>query len=153
MWSTTEHLAWPVMHSPYFLAATLLLSKLDVHIKQLRILPQKYYCSFLHWVTEDSHILDSTFKANMLYIILIPNFVGCLNFYSNNTRSCTQMHPLQRLVRHMVQLNPEDRFTVEEYLRIYKGNAVRGGWGGHTSVRSAPLMLLSLIPRLLSLAV
>ena len=36
----------------------------------------------------------------------------------------------------MVQLNPEDRFTVEEYLRIYKGNALQGGgrreWLGET---------------------
>ena len=62
--------------------------------------------------------------------MLIPNFVVCLGLYSNHTPYCTQMHPLQRLVRHMVQLNPEDRFTVEEYLRIYKGNAVQEGGGG-----------------------
>ena len=71
-------------------------------------------------------VLDSKFKAK---IMLIPNFVGCLGLYSNHTHSCTQTHPLQRLVRHMVQLNPEDRFTVEEYLRIYKGNACPGGRG------------------------
>ena len=88
--------------------------------------------------------------------MLIPNFVVCLGLYSNHTPYCTQMHPLQRLVRHMVQLNPEDRFTVEEYLRIYKGNAVQEGevgeesgkWG-HTRVHYAPLMLLSLVPRLI----
>ena len=62
--------------------------------------------------------------------MLIPNFVVCLGLYSNHTPYCTQMHPLQRLVRHMVQLNPEDRFTVEEYLRIYKGNAVQEGRKG-----------------------